>query len=252
MDPARVYDRLSVSKAQWIGGGTYKVGSGAITPSDANGIIPTPIGYTGTWSGVNYTINRTATATCQPAPTATAGAVASTTKNSWSSTTTSAPSVASVNLGDGNTVTVNYGPYTIDYTQNSYIQKSVTMSRTYTFTIAGGAYPAAQLGLTFPVTDPPVPLKLFTDVSTATTTTTEYTLDTKTYDVPNATTITVPQSSKVTVNGPTTTGVTIRVGSALSNNVWQPSGGWPAGYTGATLVARLKHEYQEARQRLAS
>ena len=80
-------------------------------------------------------------------------------------------------------------------------------------------------------------ITLFIASSTATTTSTYVTLGG--YAVVNATTLTIAQSDKVSVDGATVTGSTQNVGSLGSNNVWQPSGGWPSGYSGASLVARL-------------
>jgi PA14 domain len=244
MDPARLYNRISLASSQWIGAGSYTVSgpSSSSGSSDASGNIPTPIGYSGSYTvgGITntYGVTRTATMTCGPIPAPVAGSVTSTTTNSWSSTTTASPASAAVNLGDGSTVNVTYGPYQVSYTQNSSISKSVTMSRTYTFTIAGGVYPAALLNLSYPITKGQ-PINLYNPTSTSTTTAVSATLAYQGYTVTNPTTITVPQSSKVTVNGVAVTGTPQVIGSTGSNNIWQPSGGWPSGFTGATLVARL-------------
>lgn len=234
MDPARVQNRLSTAKSQWIGGGTYKVGTGAVTNASAvvpTGVVPTPIGYSGTYAETAYTVTRSATIKCAVG-TPVAGAVSSSTKQNWGNSTTASPSTASVNLGDGNTVDVLSGPYTIKYTPNTFIRKTRRVDRIYTWTITGGAYPD--------VAKPSRPaITLFATASTSTTSSSYTTFDAGSYTVVNATTLTIPQGEPFTADGATLTGTAVTNGSAGANNIWQPSGGWPSGYSGTSLVAKL-------------
>lgn len=238
MAPARVYNRLSTAITQWIGGGSYTVSGGASMPATAvatalvpAGVIPTPIGYTGSYQGIPYTVTRTATMT-NTTGVATAGSVSSSTKKSWSSSTSASPVSSTINLGDGNMVNVVTGPYSITYTPSAFVKKSITASRTYMWTISGGAYPDVAKASRPAIT-------LFNAATTTTTTSQYTTLGNGGYTWVDPTHLTVGQSATVPTTGPTTTGTAVTIGNAGSNNVWQPVSGWPSGYTGATLVARL-------------